>query len=326
MILKNLKANAFLLFLFLAIFLAYFFPQFSRFSLAGFNLQNIIDVGIVAVFFFYGLKLNWKELPNDLKNWRVHAVIQSITFILFPLVVMLSYPLVLNNEQWLPLFISFFFLATLPSTVSSSVVMVSIAKGNISSAIFNASISGLIGILLTPLWMSLFISKGSNDFDLSGVFIDLIIKIIVPVAVGGFLQPYLGGFYNRNKSRFAKLDQLTIILIVYQSFSGTFSDGLFNRVAINQLLVLAIGVIALFFSIFYFSKWLSTRLKFNREDAITVQFCSTKKSLVHGSVIGAVLFTNDLGLYLIPIMLYHTFQLLFISYKANRYAKELEII
>ncbi|GAL78303.1 sodium/bile acid symporter family [Algibacter lectus] len=48
------------------------------------------------------------------------------------------------------------FLAALPSTVSSSVVMVSMAKGNIPAAIFNASISGIIGVALTPLWMGAF--------------------------------------------------------------------------------------------------------------------------------------------------------------------------
>lgn len=49
------------------------------------------------------------------------------------------------------------FLATLPSTVSSSVVMVSIAGGNMAAAIFNASVSSLIGVFVTPLWMGIFL-------------------------------------------------------------------------------------------------------------------------------------------------------------------------
>lgn len=307
----------------MAIIVAFYFPQFGTVDYQGFNLSSIIDLGIIAVFLFYGLKLDWKAIPTDLKNWPLHVLVQVTTFVVFPLLVLCTYPLVQLDQQLFPLFLGFFFLACLPSTVSSSVVMVSIAKGNMSSAIFNASISGLLGVALTPLWMSLFIQHNSADFDFTAIFLDLILKIIVPVIIGGLLQPYLGGFYNRYKTYFAKLDQLTIILIVYQSFSHTFQEGLFQKIPLTHLWILSGLVIALFFIVFYFTKQVARFFKFNREDAITIQFCGTKKSLVHGSVIGALLFSSDLGLYLIPIMLYHTFQLLFISYKANRYAQEI---
>ncbi|MQI86140.1 bile acid:sodium symporter, partial [Escherichia coli] len=92
-----------------------------------------------------------------------------------------------------------------------------IAKGNIPSAIFNASISGLIGIVVTPLWMSLFLSKSNGEFDLLGTFLDLVLKIILPVFIGALLQPYLGFFYNKYKKQFGNLDKLTIVLIVYNS-------------------------------------------------------------------------------------------------------------
>ncbi|MEG0983212.1 bile acid:sodium symporter, partial [Algoriella sp.] len=288
------------------------------------NLNTIIDIGIVLVFFFYGLKLNWKEVFKDLANWRMHILIQSITFILFPLLVLLGYPIVKLDSTYFTLFVAIFYLATLPSTVSSSVVMVSIAKGNIPSAIFNASISGIIGIVVTPLWMSLFLSKNGGDFNLMSTFLDLILKIILPVILGALAQPFLGNFYNKYKKQFSNLDKLTIILIVYNSFSHTFLDGLFNKIGLYPLLIVLVIVIILFFVVFNFSKWIAIKMKFNREDDITIQFCSTKKSLVHGSVIAAVLFTGDLGIYLIPIMLYHTFQLIYVSYVANQYAKEVE--
>ena len=40
--------------------------------------------------------------------------------------------------------------------------MVSIAKGNVPSAIFNASISGLIGIFATPMLMQPFLENSSG--------------------------------------------------------------------------------------------------------------------------------------------------------------------
>jgi len=320
----NKLPDPFILFLFVAIVVAYFFPDISLWSYKDFNLNTVIDIGVILVFFFYGLKLNWKEVFKDLANWKMHVLIQSITFIFFPLLVLCFYPLVKSFPIYFTLYVAIFYLAALPSTVSSSVVMVSIAKGNIPSAIFNASISGLIGIVVTPLWMSLFLSKSNGEFDLLATFLDLVLKIILPVFVGALLQPYLGFFYNKYKKQFGNLDKLTIVLIVYNSFSHTFLDGLFTKLGVLPLLAVFIIVVALFFFFFNLSKWIAKKMNFNREDDITIQFCSTKKSLVHGSVIAAVIFTGDIGIYLIPIMLYHTFQLIYISYIANQYAKEVE--
>src|SRR5690606_17324768 len=133
------------------------------------------------------------------------VVVQLVTFILFPLLVLPFKPFIADAVQenfWL----SFFFLAALPSTVSSSVVLVSIAKGNVPAAIFNASISGLIGVIITPLWMSLFL-----DFQTENVFGDvywgLIREIIIPVILGLLLQRYLGAWASKYSMRLAQFDK-----------------------------------------------------------------------------------------------------------------------
>ena len=261
----NKLPDPFILFLFVAIVVAYFFPDISLWSYKDFNLNTIIDIGVILVFFFYGLKLNWKEVFKDLANWKMHVLIQSITFIFFPLLVLCFYPLVKSYPIYFTLYVAIFYLAALPSTVSSSVVMVSIAKGNIPSAIFNASISGLIGIVVTPLWMSLFLSKSNGEFDLLATFLDLVLKIILPVFVGALLQPYLGFFYNKYKKQFGNLDKLTIVLIVYNSFSHTFLDGLFTKLGVLPLLAVFIIVVALFFFFFNLSKWIAKKMNFRKQ-------------------------------------------------------------
>ena len=67
--------------------------------------------------------------------------------------------------------------SAMPSTVSSSVVMVSIAQGNIPAAIFNASISSIAGIFITPIWMSLWIEPAGVGGGLGEVFIKLILLV-----------------------------------------------------------------------------------------------------------------------------------------------------
>ena len=100
----------------------------------------------------------------------------------------------------------------------------------------------------------------------------------------------------------------------------------FSSIRLHELLILGASVIGLFFFIFEGIKLLMKAFHFNREDRITVLFCGSKKSLVHGSVMAAVLFAGtSLGsLFLVPVMIYHAFQLFYISIVARRYGKEVK--
>jgi sodium/bile acid cotransporter 7 len=155
-----------------------------------FNLSAFIDWGIAGIFLLYGLKLDLKEVVKDIANLKLHVLIQSGTFVLFPLLVLLFYPW-LKDSGYVNVWLSVFFLACLPSTVSSSVVMVSIAKGNVTSAIFNASISGLIGIVMTPLLMSFFLVPAKDSGDQGEIIRQLLIKVLLPIILGILLNPVL---------------------------------------------------------------------------------------------------------------------------------------
>ncbi|MGF7138170.1 bile acid:sodium symporter family protein [Roseimarinus sediminis] len=289
------------------------------------ELKTIIRFGIMLLFFFYGLRLSPENLKNDLGNWKLHLTIQSVTFLLFPLVVILFYPF-FKNSEYFSLWMAVFFLAALPSTVSSSVVMVSIAKGNIGGAIFNASISGMIGIVLTPLWVGLFASTANGSFDFMQTVIDLVIQILIPVIAGLLLHRFWGGWALRNKRYLSLFDKSVILAIVYSSFSNSFTSGIFSSLPLWTLLLVSAAVVILFFLVFGFTNRLSFWMGFNREDRITVLFCGSKKSLVHGSVMASVLFGASAAgsLFLVPIMIYHVFQLSYISVVARRMGKEVE--
>lgn len=116
-----------------------------------------------------------------------------------------------------------FFLACLPSTVSSSVVMISIAKGNIPAGIFNASISGLIGIVLTPLWRGFFSPK-SRIFIIcfTTIYIKLLLEILLPVLIGFLLQKHFRHLIEKHGAWLTFFDKTIILLIVYKSFAESF--------------------------------------------------------------------------------------------------------
>lgn len=316
---KGIKFDRFIILLFSMILLAWWLPGIENVI----PLKAISTIGIAGIFFFYGIKLSPKKMKEGLSSWKLHVLIQLTTFLIFPLAIIAILPFV-EGEAQLTLWLAVFFLASLPSAVSLSVVMVSIAKGNIPGAIFNASISGLIGIIVTPLWIGLFYKSQEASFDLGNIFIELMLKILLPVVLGIVLHRFLGNFANRHKKQLTMFDKSVILIIVYLSFSNSFTKGVFNSISWLQLSLIGVGVIALFLLIFFLINFTTKKLNFSREDRITALFCGSKKSLVHGTVFSNVLFAgmSSASLFLVPVMIYHAFQLSFISIVAQRMGRE----
>lgn len=318
----KLKLDGFVLAIIAVVIAAYFFPQWGA-STSPIPLNEISSFGVSLIFFFYGLKLSADKLKNGLLNWKLHVLVQLSTFVLFPLLIVPFFPLATSNNAH-TIWLAFMFLAALPSTVSSSVVMVSMAKGNIPAAIFNASISGLIGIVVTPLWMGLFLQQSTTEFNLSGIYTKLVLEILLPVLLGILLQRWGGKFAQQYAKQLSTFDKTIILLIIYKSFSESFIDHVFTSVGIADFVLIFVGVITLFYMAYGITRWLSKQVKLNTEDQITAQFCGTKKSLVHGTVFSKILFPASMpvGVILLPLMLFHAWQLFVISIIASKLANQ----
>ncbi|CAM4148959.1 bile acid:sodium symporter family protein [Zobellia nedashkovskayae] len=318
----RLKIDGFVLSVIAVIGIAYVFPQWGT-PESKIPIDTISAIGISLIFFFYGLKLSPAKLKAGIKNWKLHVLVQGSTFLIFPLLILVFRPFIQNEAQE-TIWLAFFFLAALPSTVSSSVVMVSIAKGNIPAAIFNASISGIIGVVLTPLWMGLFVQSAQTDFDFTDIYIKLFVQIILPVVVGILLQRFLGEFAQKHNKRLTLFDKSVILLIIYKSFAESFEGDIFSTVSILDLLMLFVAVLILFGIVFFLTGFLAKKMRFNTADQITAQFCGTKKSLVHGTVFSKIIFGKlaSIGIILLPLMLFHAIQLLIISTVASRMSRK----
>ncbi|UYW00352.1 bile acid:sodium symporter [Flavobacterium agricola] len=315
------KIDGFVITILITVLLAYLFPFFGT-DQSPINIGTITNYGIGFIFLFYGLKLDQNKIKTDLSNWKLHLVVQLATFLLFPLLVLLVKPFVAETELAGQIWLAFYFMACLPSTVSSSVVMVALAKGNIPGAIFNASISGIIGIVLTPLWMGFFLQTSTTDFDFTDTYIDLIVQIIIPIVLGLFLQKYIGYWSSKYNKQLNYFDKVIILLIIYKSFAHAFSIGLFESVSVAILAQIFAGVVVLFAILYGVLNLVCKTLGFTVEDRITALFCGSKKSLVHGTVFSSVMFGSSavLGIILLPIMIYHAFQIVIISFIAQKFA------
>jgi sodium/bile acid cotransporter 7 len=317
--LSRVGLNAFFFCMLGVILLAWMFPSVgSEKSVIPFS--QITKYGVSVIFFFYGVKLSPAELFSGLKNWKLHTVIQATTFVVFPLIALLVIYFFGSTENIL--WLGFYYLAVLPSTVSSSVVMVSIAGGNVPAAIFNASISSIIGIFVTPLWMSVYSVAAENDIELKNVIIKLCVQVLLPLILGLALHKRLGNWAQRHKTVLRNADQLIILLIVYTAFCEAFLGNMFSAFGAFDIIKIGVGMLAFFLVMVFIMYAASAAFGFELRDRIAIIFCGSKKSLVQGAVMGRVLFPDPLmlGVVLLPLMLYHALQLMAGSAIANTIA------
>src|SRR5690606_30416043 len=114
--------NGFFFLLILSILVAWVFPGWGmEGSLVPFD--EVTYYGVALIFFFYGVKLSPQSLKLGLSNWKLHLLIQSTTFVIFPVLILLLY--VILGEEGSLRWLGVFYLAASPTTVTSSVVMVS---------------------------------------------------------------------------------------------------------------------------------------------------------------------------------------------------------
>lgn len=320
--LAKLNLDTFLLLIIAVVVAAMAFPAAGATG-SPLHIEWIAGYGISIVFFLYGLTLAPEKMKAGLVKWRVHLVVQVATFGLFPLVVL---ALILLVGTALPddVSLGFFYLAVLPGTVSSSVAMTSLARGNVPVAIFNATLSAFLGVFITPVLMAWYMNTTGQSLPLQDVILKIVGLVLVPTALGQIAHLWLKDWAARNNAWLKWCDKAVILAIVYNSFCDSIIEGVWSAHDVTLLAAMVFGSIALFFIIYYLMKVPCRVLGFDREDTIACIFCSSKKSLATGVPLSKVIFgaTPALGLIIAPLMLFHFFQLVIVSIIANRLARE----
>jgi len=286
--------------------------------------ELINKLGVSLIFFLHGLTLSLAAMAAGARNWRLHLLVQLCTFLLFPvlgLVLILSLGKTIDPE----LRTGLFFLCALPSTVSSSVALTATARGNVPGAVFNATLSSLLGVVFTPLWLGLVLGAAGQSLPLGRVVLDLVLWLVLPLFIGQALRPWLGALAARHKMRIGVLDRLTILLLVYTSFCDSVKAGVWSA-GLAPLLVSSLSSLALLAIAMAFVSTASRALGFTRSDRIAALFCGSKKTLASGVPMARLIFGANpgLGIILLPIMIYHPLQLVVGGWLAGRFAASAE--
>lgn len=303
-----------------AVALAWLLPEPGA-SGGSLHPELLNKLGVSLIFFLHGLTLSVAALSAGARNWRLHLLVQACTFLLCPL---LGLGLLFTVGRHWPtdLRTGIFFLCALPSTVSSSVALTAAAKGNVPAAVFNATLSSLIGVVLTPLWLGLVLGASGNALPIGSVVLDLVKWLVLPLVLGQLLRPLFGAFAMRHKARISVLDRLTILMLVYTSFCDSVVTGVWKTGG-TPLVVSGVSSVVLLF-VTLFLVWQAGRaLAFPMPDRIAALFCGSKKTLASGVPMARLIFGAHpaLGVILLPIMLYHPLQLVVGGWLAGRFAR-----
>lgn len=261
---------------------------------------------VILIFLIQGMRMKISSLSIICRK-PIGSIALQVGIIFLPIIgVSLARFSGLLTED---LYQSFFFVAILPTTISSCVVYTSNVNGNAEYALGHSTLSNLIAPFIVPLlWFS------SDMFILSShIFILKIIGlVIVPCLVGWFsvrvfpkARPFLLADWV------AGVPMLTIVLLVYLTFCEGVSE-LGAPFFLEKVWVILPACI-IFVLLIHLLGWFGAgRWSKSRDIHVAQFFCLSQKSLATGIPFASILFADsgeNLIQMTIPLFCIHFLQL-----------------
>lgn len=282
----------------------------------------LTTAAIALLFFMHGAKLSRQAIGEGIKHWRLHLLVFSSTFVLFPLI---GLSLQFFSPHWISpeLYLGFLYLCTLPATVQSAIAFTSVAGGNIAAAVCSASASSILGVFLSPILVGLLMPTNGQHINTTGAIGSILLQLMLPFVLGHLSRPLLAGWIYKHKIWINRTDRSSILLVVYVAFSDAIVGGLWHKLnfgSIVQIILISLLILTIVITINTFS---ARALGFNKADEITIVFCGSKKSLANGVPMANVLFpASAVGILILPVMIFHQLQIMVCAVLAQRYARQ----
>lgn len=316
--LRDLRPDPYILGILAAVAAAALLPVHGA-AVAPFKLFT--QVAVALLFFLYGARLSREAVVAGVGNWRLHVTALTVTFVAFPLVGVASSGL-LDRLLASPLMLmGVLYLCCLPSTIQSSVALVSSARGDVAAAVCTASASNLVGVFASPLLVGLILQAQGAGVSIDAVR-SIVLQLLVPFVAGQAMRRWIGPWTERHKRILGLYDRGTILLIVYGAFSAAVVAGVWRQVSLPDFAVVAAFCLVLLNLALIGLRKGARALGFPVKDEIVLTFCASQKGIAAGVPMAALIFPPaEAGLILLPVLIYHQFQLIGCAILAQRYAQ-----
>lgn len=314
---RRLKPDWYVILILATVVLASLLPPRGS-AASAFGLITKVLIGVV--FFMHGAKLPREAVVRGIVHWRLHLLILGVTFGLFPLLglALAALPEAITPRSLGP---GLIFLCCLPATIQSAIGFTAIARGNVPAAVASASASNLLGIVITPVLVTLTLHATGGGMNFHSAQ-SIALQLLAPFIAGQLLRPTVGDWIARQARWLAYVDRGSILMVVYTAFGAAVVEGLWGQVSGLDLARLLVLCVVLLTAILAFTTLSARALGFEKADEITVVFCGSKKSLASGVPMASVLFpAASAGLMVLPLMMFHQLQLMACAVIAQTYAK-----
>ena len=176
-------------------------------------------IAVCAIFVIAGLglrtsdfhKIVFRQVPFNIFMQVYNFGVVSLT------VCGVSRLLSLSGLVSQPLIDGLVICSCLPMAVNAAIVLTSASGGDEAAAVVHASIGNILGIIVSPLLIVLYLPGAVAEVDLARVFDDLALRVLVPLIVGQLIQKTGKGTYEiyiKHKPRFKKCSEMLLVFIV----------------------------------------------------------------------------------------------------------------
>lgn len=321
-----LKRNWFLIGILAALLSGFFLPGIELVSNPNGIARTVL---IVLLFLISGFTLPSEAIASGLKDFRLHIYIQTFVFLFIPAFFLLT-TLPFRSVWGQELYPGIFALSVLPTTISSCIVFTQVSGGNVMGTMFNAALANILGVVISPLLLSLLMRSGGDPLPASEVLRilrNLGLQMLVPIACGQLLRRFFKEVAVKQKKRLSAASNIFILFILFFSFSKTARNPEFMS---NLIAMLGpFGYLAVAHILLLLIAYGGARLfRFTRENMISVLYAAPQKTLAVGVPLISTYFAANpeiSGLALLPLVFYHAWQLLVAGFvKSTRSVREAE--
>jgi ACR3 family arsenite efflux pump ArsB len=210
------------------------------------------------------------KLESIVEKWNVklQIVTQIINFIVFPFIAYLLGILFFPDDEYLRL--GLLLIGLLP-TSGMTISWTAMAKGNINAAIKMVVFGLLLGALLAPFYITLFLGE-SISVPLGQIFTQIAVVVFLPTIAAYITQKLLikgygeAQFHQKIKPKFPLFTTLGVVIIIFVAIALRANTIINNPSIIIDILI----PLLIMYAIFIIISIGSARLFFNREDGIAL--------------------------------------------------------
>ena len=322
-VLSFVRQHEFLLLIVTAIALAKLDPSFGERYL--YPDITATWIAVILIFILAGLGLPTQDLlQSAFGNTLFNVMVQCYNFVFmsaltYGVTKVLAHYHILQNPA---LADGMLICSCLPLAINAVLVISSACGGDDAAALFNVAVGNLLGVVLSPLLILFYLGVRGTLHPLH-MFGEIAVRVLLPVAVGQLLQRMLL-IHKYNvfawNFLFKRLQQYSLVFIVYTVFCRTFIDSKANGNASSDLLIssfdilvitlceMLLTLLGMIFAWFLFSYTFPHQPKLLAFGIIGGTF---KTIAVGVPLIHAMYGNSDrMGLYTIPLLIWHPTQLI----------------